>query len=1007
MKSILRYFFLSLILSTALISTPTLAHAAQLTTTAVTNNTKQLTTAQQQLTAAQIRNTTLQQKLQSQPSTKKTTTTEPNELQRADLAIALARADLDAINLTLSTVQQTLNLTQANIANLETQLGTPSILLATPATLLQKQLQEQHTLSDLQQARLKILEKTQSIAQQNLVITQEWKTQLQTNYQLHQSQVRQQALEEVTTRLQASQQQWLQRLAQLNEQLQTLGAANLINSPAYARLEISAFEAEERSNLNQIELNQARLHSNLNNLAALTNQNLNLTSLNNAENQINTLNSQVQDMHKILENKIELLQNRSQITHDAIQSGMISTIDGWSEMNLLIDLTANYQNQLDNLNALQKEVEHYHSVFNQQLKEHIASRQTLPGLSLQAWRLLGDQILQIPALTWQRIHSLQKPIIDAVTTLAIWQWIIIALATGVWLILWNRLHHYLQLTTLRLTQNNQISATPNLFSVCLRLIDHYLHGFMLLGGFIGLLMLADIPIQTFNLIIYLAAALLVFGLINGFTRILLLTDNPQQQNHNQLFYRRIKWTLYVGEVITFLTLLVHQLPVAYSVQDLFGRLFMLFILIMALLLVRGWKTVPDIIAPYLENKRRYLKQVVRWLSLLIPLTILSNAVVGLIGYIELAWSMAAYQGLFLIVLTGYLLVRGLLGELVYYLKANMIRNLQNGWLWSEAILRPLYQIIKFLLFCFAIIMLFVLYGWGWQSWVTTNFLALIHTHLFSFADSIITPLSLFELLVTILVLIWIARWTREFTYRWLFANTKDLGLRNSLAIFTQYAFVAIGILIALRIIGINLTALTFIASAFVLGIGFGLRDLANNFISGILLLIERPIRVGDYVTLGGYNGTVVYIGMRSITMTSDDNQEVLVPNSMAFSQSFTNWTHHDNIIRKTLTIKVSRKDDLHHVQNIILDVLKSIPKILTNPAPYVALNTIEDMLINFEVSYYVDMQVSSTSKIRSQLLFALYDRFKAEGIHAPESSYDVNLIQSTEQNIQPTGPVPL
>ncbi len=955
------------------------------------NQSPQFITASHQLSIENTRNSLLANKLAAlrQQTATKITTVTPDLLKRADLTATLAKTDLDSVNLALTSIQEELSVTQDDINSLNNELKG----ILPKQNELQQQLDIQQRLRNIQTQRIKVLQKTQNLAQQTLQVAEEWKTQLQTIYQHQQQQQRQQALDQLAITLQQEQQSWLERLAELNKQLQTSGSYGLLNSSTYTNLEIGILEAEERSNLTQIQLEIVKLRNNLENLSLTPNQLYSLGNLNHFKHQTDNITTQLDNIRTLLQNKIILLQKRSNIILQGLQNGIINKSDGNSNLTILYNLNANYQKQLNNTITLIAKTQNVNTEIKRQLNQQIASRQGLPGFDPQAWELLGQHLLEIPTLTLQALHNLQKPILAAFQIANAWQWLGWFFYSSAWLLGWYWLKRYLTIGVRRFEKRKQSVLTSNLFLVCLRLLKRYLAGFMLMAVLISLPVVSGLPLQAFGLIISLLIVIFGFNLVTGFARIILLENTTDKSGHDVQLYHRLKWALIAGGLITTVTVLVHQLPVAFGIQDLFDRLFMLFLLAVALVLLRAWKIVPALLNPYLEDKRPYLKQVVRWLSLLIPLTILSNALVGLVGYVVLAWSIAAYQGLFLIVLTAYLIARGIIGELMSFVAAKMIRHLRNGWLWSEALLKPLHQILKLAVLIGAVAMLFTLYGWGNQSWPVTKLTELVNLRLFTLAGSTITIISLFELFFIIAILIWAARWSREFTYRWLFARTKDLGLRNSLAIFSQYLVVIIGILVALKVIGINLTALTVVASAFAFGVGLGLRDLANNFMSGILLLIERPVHVGDYVTMANLEGEVIHIGMRAITITTDDHQELLIPNSIAFSQPFINWTHRDSIIRVPIVIKIARMDDPHHVKTIILEVLKSIPKILTNPAPNVYLKEMAEVLLKFELEYYVDIRtIPSRSSVRSQFLLALWDKFQAEGIHAPEYPHEIILL---------------
>jgi potassium efflux system protein len=211
-----------------------------------------------------------------------------------------------------------------------------------------------------------------------------------------------------------------------------------------------------------------------------------------------------------------------------------------------------------------------------------------------------------------------------------------------------------------------------------------------------------------------------------------------------------------------------------------------------------------------------------------------------------------------------------------------------------------------------------------------------------------------------------------------------------MAIFTQYLLIAIGITTGLKLAGLTYKTLTFVFGGIGLGIGFGLRDLANNFVTGILLLIERPVKIGDWVTVGIYDGQVSHIGARSITVSTTDHQELIVPNADIFSKNFINWTHSDSIVRVELTIRVNRKDNPLRVKQLINEVLLAIPKILSSPKSEVYFREMAEVLLEFRVEFYVDMNyIYSRSEVRSQFLFALWERFEKEGISSPDTLHEI------------------
>lgn len=965
------------------------------------NQSPLLMSTQQKLIAEQTRSSLLEKKLQELQSEQRSLLTQPitqASLERLDLMIAMAKADLESINLTLQTAQQSTDLIQDAIRNIPEQWQSSEKTL--PVSQAQRErsqyyVQERRNLLNLQQQRTKILQRSRDIIQKTLSFSEEWKRDLQRKYQFQQQANREQSLEGLTSRLDQEQKKWVARLNQWNEELKKAEKTGFLHNVSYDQIEFNIFEAEERNNLLETELNTAKIFNKLQELASAFNQKLSLSTLSNLQHQIENLNDQIQVASNLLQKKLNFLQQYIQLVKKDLKSNGFNSAPDNTRLVRLNEITLSYQNLLVKTKQLQEQVKAQQVLIARQLKLQLANRQGLPGWNLGAWLVLGKTIMQIPALTLEKITGLYAPIMNKLELVSGWQWLIGVIGFVIWFALWLKLRRFLAVDRVRLQQRSRGFFSAQTVIVVLQLLQRHLTGIMLLAALIGLLFLLNIPFKLFFLIISLSIVCLIFSIVIQLAHILLLENTTDESGHDVKLYYRLRTTLLIGGIITLATILVNQLPVNYEVQDLFGRLFMLFLLVVALVLMKGWEVVPTLLEPYIENKHAYLKRIIRWLSFLIPFSLLTNALIGLVGYVELAWAIAHYQGLFLVALTAYLLLRGLLDELIRWVSEQCIRRFRNGWLWSQALLKPFHQVLKLVLLILSVMGLFELYGWGSDHTplININFNKLLSTKLFVISNSVIvTGFTVVELAILIVILIWIAHWSREFAYRWLFVHTKDLGLRNSLAIFTQYTLIAIGITIGLNILGLTWTNISLIFGLFSLGVGLGLRDLFNNFFTGIFLLLERPVKVGDWVTIGTYDGQVSHIGARSITVTTDDRQELLVPNADIFSKNFINWTHRDSVVRALVTVKANRNDNPNRIRDIILEVLATIPKILTNPKPEVYFKEIDKVLLEFKVEYYVDLNyISSRSGVRSQFLFSLWERFSSEGILPPDAPHDVHI----------------
>jgi potassium efflux system protein len=176
----------------------------------------------------------------------------------------------------------------------------------------------------------------------------------------------------------------------------------------------------------------------------------------------------------------------------------------------------------------------------------------------------------------------------------------------------------------------------------------------------------------------------------------------------------------------------------------------------------------------------------------------------------------------------------------------------------------------------------------------------------------------------------------------------------------------------------------------VLAISFGLRDLVNNFACGLILLFERPIRVGDIVCVNEQEGRVTHIGSRAVTVRTWDHIEIIVPNTELFNKSFINWTVQDDIVRTVIAIKIDRQDSPYEVQKLILRVLGECKDVLSEPEPEVFLKDMIDNHSEFEVRYCVNVRrVHSRVGVRSDVLFALWKAFDQHGIKVPNLQHEI------------------
>lgn len=623
-----------------------------------------------------------------------------------------------------------------------------------------------------------------------------------------------------------------------------------------------------------------------------------------------------------------------------------------------------------------------------QINKQLSLRQSFTEYNISSWPLITKEVLLIPGKLFQYANSLLFKVRENYS----WQdsllqtlyWLALAAFLGAAFLFNQIIDKYTQ-------EKVRSLLAGHLYDWVVVIVKRNLLQLTVISILLITFFINRVPFVSYQLLFNLIVVWMAFRNLILIARLLLLERVSDASGKDVKLYYRLKWLFLAGGWSTALMVVSHQLPLSLLSQDLFSRLFMLFLLALAIVLWKSRDIVPHLLWPILKTKKKYVRNVVSLLVTLVPLTILTTAIIGLVGYINLAWKMSRYQVYVLLIITSYMLVRGLVADLLEIVSEWMISSLRNGWLWIEVVLKPLDKILRILLVILVFIVLFQLLGGASDPWVMGYLLTIIQYPVLDVSGVHITLLSIIQFTILLMVFIWAAKWTREFCYRWLYSKARDPGIRNSLSVFTQYAVILIGAFITLRVLGLDFSGMSMILGGLAVGMGFGLRDFASNIIGGIMLLIERPVREGDLITLGDYEGRVAHIGIRSMRVSSWDNMEVLIPNAETFNKPFTNWTHQDNVVRTVVPIKVNRSDDPLMVQQLILDVLAIIPEILESPQPQVFLKQIDEALIEFEVRYFINVQQHTRFEVRSKVLFAITAQFNASGVKPPVPPLSIEL----------------
>ena len=252
--------------------------------------------------------------------------------------------------------------------------------------------------------------------------------------------------------------------------------------------------------------------------------------------------------------------------------------------------------------------------------------------------------------------------------------------------------------------------------------------------------------------------------------------------------------------------------------------------------------------------------------------------------------------------------------------------------------------------------------------------------------------QILQLIALVAIVFWFASAAKRFLFnRFLSKSGLDRSLQYTIAQICGYLILTIGIVVALQSAGLNLSALAVFAGAVGVGIGFGLQNIARNFISGLVVLAERPIKIGDRVEVGTVTGQVKDIGARSTTILTNDNITIIVPNSDFIEKPVINWSHGDPRVRFRIRVGISVDSDVPKACKILTEIARAHPAALKDPEPWVVFDKFGDSSFELELVVWSLEMSYRPRAFRSDLNFEIERRFREEGISWPRSRRDIRL----------------
>lgn len=269
--------------------------------------------------------------------------------------------------------------------------------------------------------------------------------------------------------------------------------------------------------------------------------------------------------------------------------------------------------------------------------------------------------------------------------------------------------------------------------------------------------------------------------------------------------------------------------------------------------------------------------------------------------------------------------------------------------------------------------------------------------LFQLGDTSFTVGSIFYFLISLYLLYYLTAKLRNFLVNKVLTRYNyDIGVRQSIGSIIRYGLLGIGLIVIFQNSGLNMSSLGLIIGALGVGIGLGLQTITNNFVSGIIIMFERPVKIGDKIEVGEVTGNVVHIGARATTVLTNDNISVIVPNSDFVTSKVVNWSHNERKVRFNFDVFTSYREDPDTIKKLLIEVARENKGVLNEPAPDVLFVEYGESALKFYLRIWTKAYVDRPLVLKSQLYYAIFRKFRHHGIEIPYPQRQVHIRKGAD-----------
>lgn len=914
-------------------------------------------------------------------------------LEETRLAMESARLKVRSVELDLTNEQQKIQTLQARIRALGEQTaksggGGRNVPQQAQAET-KKKLGELNALLAVEQQRLAQLRERRDLLKTKADLAASWWQNVQAVFQQQQRKRHRESLEELQHRLQKEEQKNQEEMLRLQKELDALTGND---SGIAVRRDLIHWRMEaldESLNVLRTRLKIQEIRSRLDAMNLATVQGMAAETLKGYQQTLEQTAGELQQLQTLTGSKLELFSQQWALLQKQYALKEVPARVFRQEKKILLGMIDSLREQLDSLKALDSQVSQYlenvRRAYAANVKQSLTARQVLPR-DLAAWKELALELVTLPRSLLAIAGRIARQMASGWADTGAGRRLLFFGAVLA-LVLVN-----LGLGRLPAPPTGQVALDLR-FTVRARAIFMALlrgcRPVLLLGGSLLLFgLLTGIDTVSFHVLALLVSIWLVLQLVIKLSYWVFVSPMVAPEHRQVRLHRSIVLVASVSALFTLLVGLGNIGLLSTALRDVIDRAFMFLLLLVVYLFMRLRALL--ITRIHAEWKSGFWVRMVALASLSIPLTALTAALVGLAGYINLAWFVAAQLAVFLAVIMAWLMVSDLVRDLLGHWRQRLERRGGGRDVLAPRLIDSLEHMVQLVLVAIVLWSLARLYGWGSGNAVSGFLKSWLGYPLFHVGGQAVTLFNVAATLFLLLLVFYVGALARQVAYFLLCRNVTDRGLRNSLSIFTQYAVLVAGGLIALNTMGFNLTSLTVFAGALGVGIGFGLQNIANNLISGLILLAERPVRIEDWVAIGDKQGVITRIGIRSLTLRTWNNQEVILPNAQLITEPVTNWTLSDRLIRTVFQVGIHYHDDPHQARDVIMDAVSMVPEVSLDPPPRVFLTGFGNSSVDFRVEFFSESDGQAGQlAVKSSVMFAIWDALKDADIDIPFPQQDI------------------